>query len=384
MNRLCIYVTYNKEFKIEAYVGYMLKALREHTTTLYVVCNYPHILDGKEYVEPYADEIFYRENRGYDAGAYKDMLCTIIGWDKIYQYDELVLLNDSFFGPFYNLIDCFDLMDDVNCDFWGMTQHPAGEFKALGYRFESHIQSYFLVFRSQVLKNSLFKEFWGNFTYPNTFTETIINFEIGINLCLKKNGFIPKALTDVWGMIFKENQNPTFYHALELIRDKGLPILKKKIFMICNRRFENAMNAVDFLQTNELYPIEWIWEWIDRQFYIEDYAADGDNCLDAFRQKYKKVYIYGAGVCGKNLRLYFERKGWKEEGIIVSDLAGQDIDCIAFDDVNIDEETGIVVSVIDREASGEIEQYISSKCSKGQLFFLSDCTAVQQYHLHLR
>ena len=42
-------------------------------------------------IVPSADDIFYRENKGLDAGAYKDMLCNIIGWDAVYQYDELYL-----------------------------------------------------------------------------------------------------------------------------------------------------------------------------------------------------------------------------------------------------------------------------------------------------
>ena len=66
----------------------------------YVVCNYPEILDGYDYISPYVDSVFCRENIGYDAGAFKDALCTLIGWDTVYEYDELILVNDSFFGRF--------------------------------------------------------------------------------------------------------------------------------------------------------------------------------------------------------------------------------------------------------------------------------------------
>lgn len=149
----------------------------------------------------------------------------------------------------------FDLMDNVKYDFWGMTRHPTGEVKTIGYTFEPHIQSFFLVFRSRVLKNSLFKEYWESFAYPNTLMETIINYEFELKQYLTKNGFISKTLSDIWGMEFKENENPTISYSLELIRDKGLPILKKKSLLICNRRFENAMDAVAFLQTYELYPV---------------------------------------------------------------------------------------------------------------------------------
>lgn len=374
--RLCIYVTYNKEHKFKEYMSYMLKALKECCSKLCVVCNYQELFGGEEYLHPYADAVFYRENRGYDAGAYKDALCTLLGWDTIYEYDELILVNDSFFGPFYNLSGYFNLMEDVNCDFWGMTRHPSGEFKEIELKFESHVQSYFLVFRSRVLKSHQYKEFWENFIYPNTYLETVTNFEIGINKYLRENGFVSLALTDVWGLKFKYNENPTFYYSLDLIKDNGLPILKKKTLLISDKRFRNALQAVEFLERNDLYSVSCIWELIDSQFYIENYALVMENSLEVFCRKYSKIFIYGAGVCGKNMSLYLDRKGWKHEGIIVTDVAGQDLMCTAFKDVSVDLETGIIVSVISRKASREIAQYVSSKCSSEQLFFLSDCVAL--------
>ena len=373
--RLCIYVTFSKDRKVKEYVNYMLDALKKCCTKLCAVCNYPE-LQGEELLHLHADEVFYRENRGYDAGAYKDILCTLLGCDTVYEYDELILVNDSFFGPFFDLNNYFKLMNKEECDFWGMTRHPSGEIYSIGYSFESHIQSYFLVFRSQVFKNNLFREFWEKFSYPNTFMETIINFELGLNQYLKINGFISKALTDVWGIKLKKNENPTIYYPHELIRDNGLPIMKKKILLISSCRFINAINTINFLKKNNLYPVEWIWDGIDSQFYIEGYASNKNNCLNAFRQRYKKIYLYGAGICGKNLNLYFKHRGWNLDGIVVSDVNGQTIDCIPFTDADIDDETGIIVSVIDRKASEEILKYIGSKCSREQLFLISDCAAI--------
>ena len=379
MNRLCIYVTYNKENKAEAYVGYMLRALREHVTTLYVVCNYPKILNGREYVEPYADAIFYRENKGYDAGAYKDMFCTILGWDKVCQYDELILMNDSFIGPFYDLGRYFAMMNEQNCDFWGMTRSPAGEYKGVKYKFDSHIQSYFLVFRSTIIASNVFKDFWEKFIYPEKFIDAIIDFEVKLNITLKKNGFISSSLTDVWGMTFLKDKNPILHCVSDLIRDQGFPILKKKALLIRNAGFGNVLETVEFIGTQKLYPADWIWDMIDSQFYIENYAPGGVNCLEFFYNKFKKVYIYGAGVCGKSLVLYFEHKGWKQEGILVSDKSGQDVDCILFDDVSIDGETGIIISVIHEDMSKEIVRYIeaNSTCKREQLFVVYDCKAIR-------
>ena len=67
-------------------------------------------MDGYDYISPYVGSVFCRENIGYDAGAFKDALCTLIGWDTVYDYDELVLVNDSFLGPLWDLIGYFTLM----------------------------------------------------------------------------------------------------------------------------------------------------------------------------------------------------------------------------------------------------------------------------------
>ena len=39
MKRLCIYITYDKDSVVDAYIGYMLKELRECADHLAVVCN---------------------------------------------------------------------------------------------------------------------------------------------------------------------------------------------------------------------------------------------------------------------------------------------------------------------------------------------------------
>lgn len=379
MKRLCIYVTYNKANKIDAYIGYMLKALRELITTLYVVCNYPKIVDGEEYVELHADEVFYRENKGYDAGAYKDMLCTMLGWDVVYQYDELILVNDSFLGPFWDLPGYFALMEDNRCDFWGMTRQFAGKLESAGYKYKPHVHSYFLVFRNEVLKSVSFKNFWEIFDYPKTFTEAVINFEIKINEYLEQNGFLSMAVTDVKGMTFKEDEIAFLMYPYELVRDRVFPFLKKKSLLIRNKGFASVLKAIEFIEAHHLYPVNWIWELIDSQFYIENYAPEKANCLEQFCNKFSKIYIYGAGVCGKNLILYFEKKGWKQDGILVSDKTGQDMECTAFKEAVIDDETGIIVSVIHQESSEEIVKYIEtkSKCKREQIFIVYDCKAIR-------
>ena len=67
----------------------MLSELRDCTDELIVVCNETDIKHGKGLLEEYADAIYYRENIGFDAGGFKDALCSFVGWDKVSEFDEL-------------------------------------------------------------------------------------------------------------------------------------------------------------------------------------------------------------------------------------------------------------------------------------------------------
>ena len=112
MKRLCVYLTYDEQKKIDSYIGYMLKELKTCASHVAVVCNETEIVAGREILTEYADDIFCRENKGIDAGGFKDALCSFIGWDQVLQYEELVLVNDSFFGPFVPMWTIFSEMEN--------------------------------------------------------------------------------------------------------------------------------------------------------------------------------------------------------------------------------------------------------------------------------
>lgn len=100
MKRLGIYLVYDNENIINPYIEYMLKELKTCLSHPVVVCNMGKVDHGKEILEQYGDEIFFRDNIGFDAGGFKDALCSFLGWEKVLQYEELVLVNDSMYGPF--------------------------------------------------------------------------------------------------------------------------------------------------------------------------------------------------------------------------------------------------------------------------------------------
>lgn len=377
MKRLCIYVTYNKNNQIKEYVSYVLKALRQCGMDIFFICNYSEPASGLEYVQPYVNRIYYRENIGYDSGAYKDALLDFIGWDKVYEYDELILTNDSFLGPFFPLKDTFDQMNFTECDFWGMTGQTAGEFINPVYEFDAHVHSYFFVFRDKVLHSEVFREFWERFHYPVNFREAVVNFEIQMNVYLRSYGFKGTSLIDLWHIELKRNENPFLIYPYELIKHYNFPILKKKCLLIRNPGFPSALRAVRYLKEKELYPAEWMEALVDNQFYILEPGRQECNSLEIFYRQHSDIYIYGNGVCGKNLAVYFEHKGWHFKNFLVTNIENSESDVMTVETADIKPTTGIIISVMNSKVAQEIAAHIGDRCYKDQLFFISECRAIQ-------
>lgn len=377
MNRLCIYLTYNKENIIYEYIGYVMQAFKVCGTKICLVCNYNHIARGEEYALPYADHVFYRENRGYDSGAYKDVLCKYLGWDEVRKYDEVILANDSFFGFFYPLQDTFRLMEQAECDYWGMTGQTAGEYRNPVREFEAHIHSYFMAFRKNVIGSKVFKDFWDELAYPQNFRQAIVNFELGINERLKECGFIGKSYIDLYQIQLKRNENPCYSKTLELIEKYRMPVMKKKCLLVRSVGFEDTLKTLAYLKRKKLYPEDICIPFLENQFYIPGMGNRVCNSLEIFYHSRSEVYIYGAGICGKGLAHYFSYKGWIYKGHIVTDRKKTDIPAYDIEEVNIRADTGIIISVVDPVIAEEIAQYISERCSRDQLFFISDCAAIR-------
>lgn len=366
MTRLCIYVTYDFENKIDDYIGYMLRKLRNVVDSLIVVCNYEYIVLGIEHVRPYADRIFFRKNKGFDAGAYKDIICKYLGFDEICKYDELLLVNDSFYGPLCPFKDMFCIAETIDVDYWGLVRAPSGQIE--GYSYDTHIQSYFLAFRKNVLCSLEFRMFWEKIEYPRSLFEAIIKFEIGCNKYFSEVGFKSVAMTDlVQNCLFKEGDNPYAFYPLELIRDMHIPILKRKSLNFSNRGYENALMALKYIQDTGYYDVNLI----KKHLFRLGKARRPKNIfllLDEFYLTHARIFIYGAGVYGKNLAIYFKIRGWSFYHFLVTNTDSCIENCISFREAEIKEDDGIIIAVEKYDMFQEILDTVISRCSIDQVF----------------
>lgn len=282
MNRLGIFVFYDKQGKVDDYVIYLLEQLNKCLTDLIIVCNGRLSPEGKSRLEKLTNTLYTRENAGFDAMAYKLAMTDYVGWDTLVEYEEVVLLNDTFYGPFYPFSEMFDKMQESNADFWGITRQmaTADYFSYNEKVLPAYVQSYFWVFRQTVLRNKEFQEYWNQFDSTNwIFSDVVNRHEKLFTLKLENMGFH-------WDTYVKaeefesedagKNFNPYYYVAYNLIKDYRCPILKRKNFIMkhltenAGQCGEDIVSAVRYLEEQNLYDMNLMWDNLLRLYNIND------------------------------------------------------------------------------------------------------------------
>lgn len=276
MKRLCIYLIYDKQNIIDRYIGCMLNELRTCTDYLVAVCNMTEIHCGAVILEQYADEIFYRENVGFDAGGFKEALCSLIGWQRVLEYDELVLVNDSMFGPFKPMRCIFSEMDERPVDFWGLAKQGKRD-KERVHNYKEYIQSYFLVIRYDMLHDIRFRNYWENMPYYQEFWDVVFQYEEKFTAYFSELGYTYDVLADMEPndsrLNLANNYSQYAFLSYELIKKRNFPFLKKQQLAyntLSQQTQENLYQAICYIDKETDYDVNLIWENIIRTLNMSD------------------------------------------------------------------------------------------------------------------
>lgn len=303
MKRKCIavFVMVVTGGNIDPYVFYLAEKIKEIVETLAITINGVLAKGDADELGKYSDMLFVRDNTGFDCGAYKETLETYIGWEKIADYEELVLLNDSCFGPIYPLSDVFETMDKRELDFWGITEQTpvkAGRYskEVLPY----HIQTYFLVIRKRMLKDAVFQQFWREVKLSDRYDETVANFELKFTRYFNNLGYLSGAYIDCGAFCrsIDETEAYVFMDSYRLISEHKCPFLKKKVFLfpqgkiLSSNAGETAYKSLKYIQEYTHYDEDLIWHYLIKKCDINDLRTvlHLNYCLSNERLQAKQTY----------------------------------------------------------------------------------------------
>ncbi len=258
--RYCICTFWEKNGIVRDYFSYYIKSLADICEKVVVVVNGGITDEGRKNLLSIKNtEILQRENFGIDFGAYKAGIENI-GYEKLNDYDELLLTNCSCYGPIYPLEDMFKKMEAKDCDFWGITKYT---------KYRLHIQSYFICINKKMFSSSEFKSYWDDLTLYDNYLDGISEHETKFTEHFENFGFKSDCFIDVDYIkhMGKNCCDPMFYSEM-LIEKFKLPLVKRKSivqenYYSCVRfRFNSSLSnsLIKYLNKNTNYDVNMIYQ----------------------------------------------------------------------------------------------------------------------------
>lgn len=216
--RTAIVATYSADGHVSDTLLYLLNGLREVADNIILIGDspiFPEELNKLEGIVCYAE---YERRGRYDFGSYKRGLemareLNLLNSKKI---DELIIMNDSCYGPVYSFSESFDYMsNNVIYDFWGYNcSRNAGNW---------YLCSGFYVFNRKIIDSKLLDEFFCRVRGKVTRGVAVEQFEIELSRVLLSQGLRGRSLLG-WNKETRYNHRNIFI-ALTQYR---IPLIKKK------------------------------------------------------------------------------------------------------------------------------------------------------------
>ena len=266
MNRLLLYVHYNKFNKLDDHVLYQLESVKNLYSKIVVVSNSQLVERDKSKLEKVANVVIQRDNIGFDFAAWRDAFDNE-GFENISGYDSVTLMNDTCFGPMYDMSEVYTAMNKNGYDFWGMTSHgksEAGMPKTNG-PVPEHLQSYFVVFDKKVTASSVFIDFWKSVRDFSIVEDVIINYETKLTGVLTQAGFKRGVYFD--SVKYRTENNIVGRHNFSelepyVLFDHKVPFIKVKSIMNYNEQTNKLF--FDRIENTTKYPVDLIVKFLSK------------------------------------------------------------------------------------------------------------------------
>ena len=224
MNRILLYIHYNKFDEVSEHVLYQLEQIKPLFSRVILISNSRLEKNYMRKLEMIGiTEIIQRANIGFDFAAWRDGM-EYVGFDHFEKYDSVTLMNDTCIGPLWPLEPYFRSFESaIDCDFWGMTN-----FKKTKY-FREHVQSYFVSYSREVVSSKVFKSFWMNVKSYDNVRQVIDNYETKFTSELKRTGFNYQVVFNTLGEKSDDMLHPDFsyYRPFDILNHR-VPFLKIK------------------------------------------------------------------------------------------------------------------------------------------------------------
>ncbi len=243
--RVCLFAGYDAQGLVDDYVVEYVRELSRFAD-VYYLCDGFLEPDEMAKLQPLTKGAWAVRHAAYDFGSWSMLARTLVGWDVLEQYDELLLVNDSCY-LLRPLDDVFATMSERDCDWWGLqaTKGLAATAAAPSNSFtepipidevrdrllptydddeiyDFHVGSYFLAYRRAVTSDHHFRRLLDSVHRQRSKFSIIAKYEVGLTRFLTGKGYRLDTYVDA---LYPDQ--PIFTEWYFELLEQGFPLLKK-------------------------------------------------------------------------------------------------------------------------------------------------------------
>ena len=283
--RTVLLASFSYDGRIDDSLIYLLKGLKKIADNIVLIADSPIFEEELDKLDGLVSYARYKRHGAYDFGSYRDGLKYLRenGYLDESVSEELVMMNDSCYGPVYPFEESFEKMAKEAWNFWGYVGNWSISF---------HICSFFYVFDRKVIDSMLLDEFMERVKGEVDRYTAIAEFETQLTKVLTSQNMVAKAYVSE-----TEDSGINHRNILTLLRDYRLPLIKKK--SLNGDAKESIVAAMKIIERDnpDLYPLIKIspintdHHPIDLKMYLEQMPSNIERIRNKIRNK-KKVKTY--------------------------------------------------------------------------------------------
>jgi hypothetical protein len=243
MRRICLFAGYDAEAILDDYVVDYVRELSRFADVYYLSDGYLPA-DQLAKLDGITRGAWAVRHGAYDFGSYSMLARDLVGWDRIAEYDEVLLVNDSCY-LLGGLDKVFARMDASDCAWWGLqatkgltiTQRDPGRGEPIPMDvvrdelltiyehdplYDFHVGSYFLAYRRPVIEDPGFRRILDSVHKQRSKLLIVMRYEIGLTHYLIGAGFLLDTFVEALYPF-----HPIFTRWYFELLEQGFPVLKK-------------------------------------------------------------------------------------------------------------------------------------------------------------
>lgn len=262
--RALIFLHYNKNEDVSEYIIHLLNEMRPLFREILFISNTAICKNDYSRIEKVSDTIILRENKGYDFGAWRDAILNM-GFEHLCTFDSLTLMNDSCFGPLFDIAEYYNKMEALGADIWGNTNHKKAYVdEDFGqFTIEEHIQSYFMTFNNTVIRSHHFQLFWNDVQDHDNVLDVIRLYETQMTKMFMDAGFVYRTLIDTTDSNnYQGHPNIAHTNAYHMLQ-RQTPFIKVKNFL---EEFHDPFELLEEIENKTNYPSSLIKEHLENSY----------------------------------------------------------------------------------------------------------------------